>query len=145
MKRYFQRESGFTLVELMVVVAIIGILAAVSIPLYMNYINKSRMVSHIYPGIRSIENKMALYYVANGVLPDNSDIDIMIDEANTYYFTASISGGSLYVTIVNDPADNKFSTLHNYTLILTPSTKGDKISYWELSGSLAKKLNMVGL
>jgi prepilin-type N-terminal cleavage/methylation domain-containing protein len=145
MKGSFKGERGFTLIELMIVVAIIGILAAVAIPAYMNYIQKSRMVSHIYPGMRSIENKMALYFVSNGLLPDNSQINNMTDEANTHYFTASIAGGSLFLTIVNDPSDDKFTRLHDYTLILTPSTDGGKITSWGLSGSLAHKLGLTTL
>jgi prepilin-type N-terminal cleavage/methylation domain-containing protein len=61
-------NKGFTLVELMIVVAIIGLLAAVGVPAFANAYHKSRALS-IYKEFRYVEEAVLLYYAYNGSLP----------------------------------------------------------------------------
>ena len=62
-------QVGFTLIELMIVVAIIGILAAIAVPQYQNYIYRARVTEGL-----SLAAQMKLgvadYYANNGGLPD---------------------------------------------------------------------------
>jgi prepilin-type N-terminal cleavage/methylation domain-containing protein len=69
-------QSGFTLIELMIVVAIIGILAAVAIPAFMDYMNKSK-ASEAELQLDSIRKK------GKSAFAGNSSYPVKVDAAGT--------------------------------------------------------------
>lgn len=65
------KQRGFTLIELMIVVAIIGILAAVAIPAFMNYLNKSKG-SEASLNLNKIAKATKIYWGEHSAFPTNS-------------------------------------------------------------------------
>jgi len=65
-----QRDAGFTLIEMMIVVAIIGVLASAAIPAFMRYMSKARCVEGIH-NVEKIADGVRAYYDAHSKVPGN--------------------------------------------------------------------------
>ena len=147
MKKLLKKEEGFTLIELMIVVAIIGILAAVAIPAYMTYIQKSRLTALVFPGMHAIETNMGLQYATGGTmsgLTNVTDIDTLAQDADTKYFTPTLlttSSGGLQV-VVSAGVDLKLQKLGGKTIRAIPTYSNGKIGSWRLAGTLANELGL---
>lgn len=91
--------KGFTLVELMIVVIIIGILTAVGVPLYMGYVRSAKAAS-AQAVIGTIVNAEKLYHQRNGTFVDVADFTTASNVLNidvrdaTQYWTIAVSGST---------------------------------------------------
>ena len=146
------RESkGFTLVELMVVVAIIGILAAVAVPYYQKYINKARFTAKVLPAARVIMDDEATAWslsygttrtFASGATytayKQDGDFSCIKDDGFT-------SSGTLSFTIDAKSKPNTcggLSALDGQQMMWTAETNAGKIVGWAMTGTLAIQLGL---
>ena len=126
----------------MIVVAIIGVLAAVCVPLYRSYIQRSRVKALVYPGLHVIQSNISLYYASMGRMPDAADLPEMMLDANTSYFHVGMFGDDLVITIDSPAEDSKLRRMHDMVMLLTPDTQDFKIRTWLVSGTLATYLGI---
>lgn len=90
-----KKLAGFTLIELMIVVAIVGILAAIAIPSYQNYILQSRRTAAIN-GVMELASRESRFYTANNTYSPSmltlgySADPMPVVDANSHYYDLSV-------------------------------------------------------
>jgi type IV pilus assembly protein PilA len=118
-------QKGFTLIELMIVVAIIGILAAIAIPAYQDYTVRAQVTEGLNLA-DAVKTGVAEFYANTGSWPTAmSEMGYSTDPSGKYATDLVVTNGSIQITYGGESNAN----IAGSTLILQPrlSQNGDVV------------------
>ncbi|ENW5421873.1 pilin, partial [Neisseria gonorrhoeae] len=111
-------QKGFTLIELMIVIAIVGILAAVALPAYQDYTARAQ-VSEAILLAEGQKSAVTEYYLNHGKWPENNDsagVASASDIKGKYVESVTVAKGVVTAQMKSDGVNNEI--------------KGKKLSLW---------------
>ncbi len=109
-----QLQKGFTLIELMIVIAIVGLLATLAVPRYMDYTKRAKLAEAL-AALDAAKLPVAEYYMTNGKMPGSMTLSTQSSTyvASVAYANKSDTEGYVTVTLQGDSSfSGKMISLH---------------------------------
>ncbi len=135
MKRSIQK--GFTLIELMIVVAIIGILAAVALPAYQDYTIRAK-VSEVILAASSAKTSIAEGANTLGQMPLDTSIAVSTQASNYVASVSYVNADSSTTGVITVTTTARDSNINNVTITMTGTYQNGQV-IWVCAGSILSK------
>ena len=123
MKTQLNNQKGFTLIELMIVIAIVGILAAVALPAYQDYTVRAKM-SEPMALLGEAKTSVSEYYIANGVMPTNSSQAGLRSDVDTAIVASVLFANNRIAVKVQSDVGGSISGTANHVHFSLADTSG---------------------
>ncbi|GGZ89918.1 hypothetical protein DC083_00355 [Ignatzschineria ureiclastica] len=135
------QEAGFTLMELLIVLALVAVMSMIAVPIYRNYVQSAKITEGMTLA-SAMQLDAEVYYTLNGKWPDNNKV-LGLPDAESYRGNSvdsiQLEGETITVTFNDDISGEKDGAVQ---LILTGNVVDSGLIRWKCEGINIKESDL---